>query len=151
MVRTIDEVRNAHLEQDGIGVCRPLLNPFARPRVPAVEKAKTTRVDQLVSMWVCLGSVADREPLKAPLGSYQLSRFRFRPVHPLFDGGVQTAWETHSAQQTQDVSATGSQMHAECASGIRIGDMLPLKQEEGETECVIRVPVGEQQMFDVGR
>jgi hypothetical protein len=29
--------------------------------------------------------------------------------------------------------------------------MLPLKQEEGETECVIRVPVGEQQMFDVGR
>ena len=29
--------------------------------------------------------------------------------------------------------------------------MLPLKQEEGATECVIRVPVGEQQMFDVGR
>ena len=69
VVRTIDEVRNAHLKQDGIGVCCPLLNLSARPRVPAVEKAKTTRVDELVSMWVCHWSMADRESLKPPFGS----------------------------------------------------------------------------------
>ena len=149
MVVGVDPIRHAHLDHGQTDTADFRLERGAWSAVPAVQPFSPGVMHETVAVWIDRIVMVDFEagirpsPFEPPFcGLHNLNRFQH---------GLEAARVGKVAQVPNAVEGAWGAHDAERKSTLTVRDVLPLEEQEGQTEHVVSMKVSDQDGAEISR